>query len=196
MSPKTQEQNEEIRQERKEQILQTGLRLFAENGYEATSISKIAKEAGVSKGLMYNYFASKEALMEEIIFLAIKKMAGVFKAVEEQEDPQETVKTMFYLIRDSLKEELVFWKLYIRFGAQLYEKKELMDRLYHEMQGWIEKTNLLMEKLGFKNPAMETFRLSATIDGMTADYIAMTEHYPLDDMIEYLVETYQDKSKL
>lgn len=123
-------------------------------------------------------------------------MAGLFKTVEEQENPQETVKTMFYLIRDSLKEDLVFWRLYIRFGAQLYEKKELMDRLFHEMQGWLEKTNLLMEKLGFKNPAMETFRLSATIDGMTADYIAMTEHYPLDDMIEYLVETYQDKNKL
>lgn len=196
MSPRTQEQNEEIRQERKEQILQTALKLFAEGGYEATSISKIAKEAGVAKGLMYNYFESKEQLMEEIIFLAMKKMAGLFSAVQEQENPKETIKIMLYMIRDSLKEDLVFWKLYIRFGSQLYEKKELMDKLFHEMQGWIGMMNSLMEKLGFRNPVMETFKLSALIDGMTADYIAMTEHYPLDDMIDYLVETYQDKNKL
>jgi len=39
--------------------MNTVLQLFANNGYESTSISKIALTAGISKGLMYNYFRAK-----------------------------------------------------------------------------------------------------------------------------------------
>lgn len=196
MSPRTIEQNEEIKQERREQLLNTALRLFAEGGYEATSISKIAKEAGVAKGLIYNYFESKEALMEQIIYLAMEKMAGLFTTISKEGEPKEVIREALYLIRDSLRNDLMFWKLYIRFGSQVTENKPLMDKLFQDMQQWIQRLNELMAKLGFRNPEMETFKFSAIIDGMTADYVAMTDHYPLDAMIDYLVETYQDKHKL
>jgi len=42
--------------------MNTALQLFENNGYESISISKIALTAGISKGLMYNYFPSKVAL--------------------------------------------------------------------------------------------------------------------------------------
>lgn len=196
MSPRTIEQNEEIKQERREQILNTALRLFAEGGYEATSISKIAKEAGVAKGLIYNYFESKEALMEQIIYLAMEKMAGLFTTISKEGEPREVIKEALYLIRDSLKNDLMFWKLYTRFGSQATANKPLMDKLFQDMQEWVQRLNELMAKLGFRNPELETFKFSAIIDGMTSDYVAMTDHYPLDAMIDYLVETYQDKHKL
>ena len=196
MSPRTASQNEEIRLERREQLLNTALRLFAEEGYEATSISKIAKEAGVAKGLLYNYFASKEELMEQIIYLGIGKMSGLFTTIRKEGDPKEVIKEALYQVRDSLKSDLVFWKLYKRVGSQLSDKTALMNKIVADMQDWVQYMNELMAKLGFRNPELETFRLSATIDGMTADYIAMTEHYPLDAMIDYLVETYQDKTSL
>jgi AcrR family transcriptional regulator len=196
MSPRTLAQNEEIRQERREQLLNTALRLFAEEGFEATSISKIAREAGVAKGLLYNYFASKEELMEQIIYLAMEKMAGLFMTIRKEGDPKEVIREAFYLIRDSLKNDLTFWKFYKRFGSQLSTNKQLMDKIFRDMQDWVLRMNELMAKLGFRNPQLETFKLSAIIDGITADYVAMTEHYPLDAMIDYLVETYQDKSRL
>ncbi|MDR1542801.1 MAG: TetR/AcrR family transcriptional regulator, partial [Prevotellaceae bacterium] len=64
--PRTQVQYEKIRNEKRQLIKQTALSLFAENGYETTSISEIAKKAGISKGLMYNYFTSKEELLQII----------------------------------------------------------------------------------------------------------------------------------
>ncbi|WP_224995273.1 TetR/AcrR family transcriptional regulator [Cesiribacter sp. SM1] len=196
MSPRTVAQNEEIRQERREQLLNTALKLFAEEGYEATSISKIAREAGVAKGLLYNYFASKEELMEQIIYLAMEKMAGLFQTIRKEGDPKEVIKEALCLVRDSLKRDLTFWKFYKRFGSQLSDKKQLMDKVFQDMQEWVLRMNELMAKLGFRNPELETFKLSAIIDGITSDYVAMTEHYPLDAMIDYLVETYQDKSRL
>lgn len=45
---------------RKQEILDTALKLFGENGYEKTSITDIAKAIGVAQGLCYRYFPSKE----------------------------------------------------------------------------------------------------------------------------------------
>lgn len=45
-------------------IVQTALRLFRENGYEATTMRAIAREAGVSVGNAYYYFGSKEELIQ------------------------------------------------------------------------------------------------------------------------------------
>ena len=67
MSPKTVVQNKIIRQEKKDLILRTALILFAEEGYHASSVNKIADKANISKGLIYNYFESKEDLLRNII---------------------------------------------------------------------------------------------------------------------------------
>ncbi len=63
MSPRTQEQFEEMRESRRQQIMDAALELFAQEGYSHCSISQLAGHAGISKGLMYNYFESKEALL-------------------------------------------------------------------------------------------------------------------------------------
>jgi len=52
---------------RRDQLLEVGLRLFAEQGFESTTIADIAREAGVAHGLVYHYFASKDELLSEIL---------------------------------------------------------------------------------------------------------------------------------
>jgi AcrR family transcriptional regulator len=52
---------------RKEQIIQAALKLFSERGFYSTTIPDIAKAMGMSTGNLYNYFASKEELAQEII---------------------------------------------------------------------------------------------------------------------------------
>ena len=54
-------------EERKQEILDTAMRLFYEKGYEKTSITDIAKAIGVAQGLCYRYFPSKEALFDSAI---------------------------------------------------------------------------------------------------------------------------------
>lgn len=53
---------ERISDERKEKILEAGIDEFAKCGYENANINTIAKNAGISIGLMYKYFATKEDL--------------------------------------------------------------------------------------------------------------------------------------
>jgi AcrR family transcriptional regulator len=54
-------------EERRRQILETALNVFGTRGFQGTSIKDIAKAAGISQGLMYHYFASKEELLKAII---------------------------------------------------------------------------------------------------------------------------------
>jgi AcrR family transcriptional regulator len=56
--------------ERREQLLSVAARLFAESGYEATTMDQVALAAGVTKPLLYQHFESKHALYEEIVTAA------------------------------------------------------------------------------------------------------------------------------
>ena len=75
---------------RKQEILDTALKLFGENGYEKTSITDIAKAIGVAQGLCYRYFPSKEALFDS----AIEQYADVLVAqmVSFKSDENKTLR--------------------------------------------------------------------------------------------------------
>ena len=53
--------------EMKEKILRTALRLFAQEGYEAVSISRIAGELGLSKGALYRHYRDKRDVLDSIV---------------------------------------------------------------------------------------------------------------------------------
>lgn len=53
-------------EDKRRAILDTTLRLISERGFHGTAMSQIAKEAGVSTGIIYHYFESKDDLMDEL----------------------------------------------------------------------------------------------------------------------------------
>ena len=55
------------RRERRRSILEVAVRSFLENGYAATTMSSIAAELGGSKGTLWSYFPSKEALFAAVL---------------------------------------------------------------------------------------------------------------------------------
>jgi AcrR family transcriptional regulator len=65
--PRSPEDNQQIRDARRESILRAAEQVFAEKGFSFTKISDIASAAGLSHGLVYHYFDSKEALFSALI---------------------------------------------------------------------------------------------------------------------------------
>ncbi len=74
--------NQRMRDERREQILAAGLRVFAARGLAATKIGDIARAAGISHGLLYHYFRSKEDVYLEIIRGALERMNAAALGLE------------------------------------------------------------------------------------------------------------------
>lgn len=62
MSPRNKEQNEQVRQARRQEILDAALTVYVRLGYNGTDMDIVAAEAGVAKGLMYYYFKTKREL--------------------------------------------------------------------------------------------------------------------------------------
>lgn len=63
---------------RRMQIIQTALELFVQQGYYGTKTSQISRKAKISEGLLFHYFPSKEALLEELVKIGVEGMRMPF----------------------------------------------------------------------------------------------------------------------
>ena len=59
----SEEKRKIIQESRRKQILDAAILLFDQQGFSATKISDISEQAGISKGLVYRYFNSKEEIL-------------------------------------------------------------------------------------------------------------------------------------
>ena len=114
--------------------------LFAEQGYHATSISMIAKKAGVSKGLMYNYFSSKEQLLKSIVFSGVESLTTGF---DQNRDGVLTHEELIYFLRESfrlVRSHPSYWKLYF---LMIYQPPAL-DIFSKELSAVVNRYNKMI----------------------------------------------------
>ena len=90
--PKTKEQNEQIKLERYNAILDSALYLFAVKGYNAVKIDDIAEMCDCSHGLIYHYFGNKEDLFFNLLdTLVSKKIGEMFDGININQGPKEVI---------------------------------------------------------------------------------------------------------
>lgn len=65
--------------ERREQLLRLGLRLFSERPYEAVSVDEIASAAGISRGLLYHYFPGKRDFYVAVVRVAVAELSELIQ---------------------------------------------------------------------------------------------------------------------
>ena len=132
---------------RKDEVLDAALELFIQNGYAATRVEDIATRAGISKGTVYLYFASKEALMEGLIDRALSPVAS--RAIVTIDtlglDPRMALKTLGGLIARNLSDPKIFAvpKLIVRESVQFPElaqiyRRDVLDKVLPPMKRLIE----------------------------------------------------------
>lgn len=133
MSPLNKQQLDQIRDERREQIKQAALKVFARRGYNGTKTSIIAAEASISEGLIYRYFNSKKELFITIIQELMEEAKRELEYIEHLPGtPFEQIRTLtlnmldeknkfaFMLIQRSRKADDVPEK-----AAQIFEQHSM-----------------------------------------------------------------------
>lgn len=82
--------------ERRENLLAVAKRVFAVRGFQATTMDDIAKEAGFTKPILYQYFESKTDLYQEIVTSTAQKMVWkLAHIVAKAETPREKIEVAF-----------------------------------------------------------------------------------------------------
>lgn len=98
----------------KERILMTALRLFAQDGYEAVSVSRIAGELGMTKGALYKHYKNKRDIFDHIfervcqLDIERSKKAGVPEK-EFAEQPQPFSNTSAESLKTYMKAQFCYW---------------------------------------------------------------------------------------
>ena len=190
MSPRTKEQFEEIRQNKLEKIESIALGLFAHHGYHATSIALIAEKAGISKGLMYNYYDNKEKLLHTITLKVFNELLNIVSLDDSNEPAEVKLKKIITETLNHLIENKTFWQLYISLVHQAEVQKALEPFFKKLRDDYLEYVVGLFEELGSKNPMMDAFILGTMFDGIGLNYVAIPEGYPIDEIKTYMIEMF------
>lgn len=189
MSPRTLEQNRALRDDSRARILAAALQLFADNGYESTSVKQIAAAAGVAQGLLYSHFTGKEGLLRAIFVQSIEDVRASFaEAAAGTGDPIERhIRAAFAI----LHEREQFWRL--SYGVRL--QRSVVKALGPEITNWTAEIRRQLEqtfrRLGAADPDVEAAILFALIDGIAQHSILNPDSYPLTAVIERVIVRYR-----
>ncbi len=108
-------------------VLAAAVELFADQGYERTSVAQVVAMAGVAKGGFYHHFASKEDLLYEVYGDLISRQLDAMNAIVARGDaPAETLRALIVDLIESTarsaRQALVFWREMHRLGDDRAEQ--------------------------------------------------------------------------
>ncbi|MBD3933370.1 TetR/AcrR family transcriptional regulator [Streptomyces chumphonensis] len=86
--------------ERREQLLDIGRRLFAERGFEGTSVEEIAAKAGVSKPVVYEHFGGKEGLYAVVVDREMRQLLDMVTSALTGGHPRELLEQAAFALLD------------------------------------------------------------------------------------------------
>ena len=159
--PRTKAQNEAIRAEKRELIMKSALKLFAEKGFAATSISDIAQAANISKGLLYNYFASKEEVLKSIWDGLSEEFMQMIDPNQDGEVTQEEAENFIDKMFDMLVNRREEMKLYFQSSFQ----PGVLDFLKHSYntKKAVERQRFVIKYFTERLPIADPFNAYLTV---------------------------------
>ncbi len=181
--PRTPAENDRIRRATTEQILNISLSLFCEKGYHSTSIEEIARQAEISKGLLYHYFKSKEEVLAALVKIRINDVLVVMNAAKTKSTPAQQIQHIAEGALDDVRHKPEVFRFYLNLFTQprldpvvaKYTQK-LMDEQARQFEVQTE----MFEDLGVENPRQRSLYFSSTLQGIMLMYSTYPTNFPLD----------------
>ena len=169
--------------EKQERILQAALQLFAQEGYHATSTSKVAKKAGVSEGLIFRHFENKDGLLQAILDEGENRLKSLFVDIVMEPEPKEVIRKTIELTTRIDVSDYDFWKL------QFKLKWELEISGDKKMEPLNMALTNAFRKLNYESPELEAQLLILFIDGLGSAVLKGSSLNP-NEMIQLLLKKY------
>jgi AcrR family transcriptional regulator len=117
--------------ERRRRLLELGTELFARHGYEELSLARIAREAGISKALLYHYFPSKQAYFAATLEQAAAELAEVTQP-DPEKPPVEQLAGSLGAYLGWVERHMGAYDKLLRSVGAVPEVREMVDRVRDE----------------------------------------------------------------
>lgn len=154
MSPRP-PHSEEIREERRQQLIEAARRLWEKDATRIPSVLEVAQEAGVGKGTVYLYFKTKEDLLLAVHEHGVAEFFQALTARAEQDQPM-SIEDMLSLMRTHLQEHPTFLPMAM-FASGVIDKHvspEVVQAFDQRMTERLYKAGMLLSR-HFPLPAPE-----------------------------------------
>lgn len=120
-----------------QRLLAAATRLFADQGYDRTSVQEIVEAAGVTKGALYHYFGSKDDLLHEIYGRLLRLQQERLDAVAGREAPVESrlrdaAADVVVTTIDNLDDARIFFRSMHQLSDEKQKQVRAERRRYHE----------------------------------------------------------------
>lgn len=120
-----------------QRLLAAATRLFAERGYDRTSVQEIVEAAGVTKGALYHYFGSKEDLLHEVYARMLRLQQERLDAFAKADEPVEVrlrgaAADVVVTTIDNLDDAAIFFRSMHHLSPEKLKQVRAERRRYHE----------------------------------------------------------------
>jgi AcrR family transcriptional regulator len=187
LSPRSPLQFAELRSERKQAILAAALTVFANSGYHSASVSMIAKEAGISKGLMYNYFDSKEQVLLTLIDDLFEQMVALIGLQPDEVFTRERFIGIIELSIDIAVKEPQRWKLYMSLAFQPEVTPIMMETMMPKVMPFMMSVSQYFHAKGYEDPMTMMRYYSAVLDGVQLHSILDPVGFPIEKVKQMVI---------
>lgn len=190
MSPRTTAQLEVLRAERRESILDAALHVFAEEHFHSASIGQLAKRAGISKGLVYTYFKSKEDILVSLMIGMFDRLADEFGM---EGSPEPTRELMLHYVDVSfavVQREPQYWRLFFGIIIQPEVVALVLDKMMERATPYMTVVSSYFNRHGHENAMARMRYFSAVIDGIQLHLMLEGDAFPLEPVKQMLINEF------
>lgn len=158
----------------RDRVLDVATELFAEQGYDATSVAQVIERAGLTKGGFYHHFASKDALLYEVYGDLITRQLEQLDAILAQHLPpaealRAIITDLVVSTAASSRRAMVFWRELHRLDDEHTSSYRTARRRYHDS----------VRKLIRDGQASGAFARVASADTITFTIFGVINELPL-----------------
>ncbi len=152
-----------------DRILASAKRLFASQGYEATSTMAIARLAGTSESQMMKHFGSKEGLLEAILDAGWQSMAGPLEALNSIPASSQRLLGMLEVVLNTLNDDPELKELFLLEGRRIRREGRMvvLSPGYLHFVGMVDEVLHQMAAAGRLRPDVAPDAIRSAIMGMT-----------------------------
>lgn len=172
-------------------ILEVALSLFADRGFDGTSVRQIAARVGVSHGLLYAHFQSKTDLLRALMALTVRDVNQSLAAGSGGGPPAQRLQHLTAEGARLVREHLEFWRLTYAIRMQPAVLKVMIPWFGQWRGAVLEQLEALFEEAGFSDPGAEASLFFASLDGVCQHFALDPEHYPLEERTRALAALWE-----
>ena len=189
--PRAASRNAELRAAARAKILEGSIEAFSRKGFHAATMDDVAASAGVSKGLAYFYFRSKDELLVRALRERVEHLFEIGEALDRKSAPEKRLAALVGMLFAKIREDPDAFRLYLVLSLDKSVSaagRRAVQGLQARLGRYLAAARGIFEDLGSPDPDLDALLFRSTLLGVFLRYVRAIEDVPIERLSDRVVE--------